>query len=110
MKTIKLGRRDYMDKLLHFEDTVNGTVLHHQTVMRPHDLQRILDTNHERRRDGQNPTAQVRHIGTVPYTLLMQWEQKYNREGMDRDFESFGAYVEKMLKDHDFSLLRTGKA
>ncbi len=107
MKTLKLGYRDGVHKAIHIEDTPQGTVLHATSTMQSAELQRILDSNHELRRDGVNKTPNgMRHLGRVPATVLLGWRQVYDRERKDRDFATFAHYVEAKLKEHDFSLLR----
>lgn len=109
MRSFNLGYRNGTHRRIHLEEGDRGQVLvHSESIQTGKDLQTILDTAHEYRRDGQNPTAVFRHIGIVPQTLLFQWDQKYCREGYDKDM-LFQDFVGKMLKDYEFKNLATGK-
>ena len=85
---------------IHLDDTDRCVISHTQPGSV---LDRILDENHEAREAGRNRIAESRLVGSVPWTVYLQWRQEWEKV---KGKVSEPAFMMRKLADAEYAKLR----
>ena len=68
------------------------------------DAETIIEANKRAQRDGVKSKSHYQKIGSIPVTVLMEWQQKY---GIDHTKKEDFPKIERLLMSNEYKYLRT---